>query len=238
MPLQLKDNGKTHYYLDDSNMMLERLNWGGDGIGDALWRTSLSAIAYKSRTLINSIKNCIIYTHKGKMSFVRHPKLKNNDTSRDQSIMALIALKETDKLYYDIVTQNLSFRISDKFTWQDAWLWAKGKYKLWRLFSCYHFIGWFFEPEYSIHLYCWMLWSSRQKAPIIKWYLLNFIIPKKNYLLRALLGVKDHIPHLKPMSDFIWQRNVNAFDGRELNNEEAEYNTLDIDVLKAIVKQL
>ena len=84
-----------------------------------------------------------------------------------------------------------------------------------------------------------MLWTTKQKAPLLRWYLLKFIIPKQNYLCRALVGVKEDIPweELEPMADLQWQRNYpwNDAVNPKLTPEQAEYNNLDIEVLRAVV---
>lgn len=230
--IKLPDNGKTYHYFDNKVMMLERTH-GNHGKGDALWRTSLALIASGLPELKKAITSCVYFVG-GKAKFKRHPEPDNTDASRDQAIMALVALKEHAPEEYRTLSLLLSFRISSKFTWTDAWFWAKGKFTFWRILSCYHFIGWWFEPSYSIHLFCWMVWSSGKKMRLIKWYLLKFIVHKENYLLRALLGVKEEIPTLHPMIDFRWQRDTPWLQGRDLTPEEAEYNTLDLDVLDYI----
>lgn len=233
--IKIHDNGTTNFYFDEFGMMLDRSDWNKHGVGDALWRTSLALIASGNIRLKASV-HCQAMWNNNKVRFRRHPTDHDNDTSRDQSIMALVALKEHHKNAYELIRDHLDFRISKKFTWQDAWFWAKERYLIWRITSCYHFIGWWFEPSYSIHLFCWMVWSSGQKMPLIKWYLLNYIVPKTNYLCRALLGVKEEIPPLTPMDDFRWQRDTPWLQGSDLTPREAEYNTLDLDVLAYVTR--
>jgi len=241
--INLKDNGTTFFYFDKFNMMLERATWGNYHTGDALWRTSLACYASNGmEEIVKAIEGCVVMIN-GKYRFLRHQTNKRDTCSRDQAIMCLIALKRFgDSSYYKSIIKNLDFRISKKFVWQDSYLWAKERYLLWRILSCYHFIGWFLEPSYSIHLFCWMVWSSNKKMKLTKWYLLKFIVSKENYLLRALLGdtFNDQetiaISELKPNIDFRWQRATPWKEGRELTEEEAAYNTLDIDVLNRIIE--
>ncbi len=238
--IKLGDSKKTRFFFDKYNMMLERSSWGDNHIGDALWRTSLMAIATGKEELIEAIKKCITINN-WKYGFIRHPELAEDDCSRDQAIPALIALKLHDPGFYYRVISNLSFIIKDCVIWQDAYLWAKEKYGWWRAISFYRFLSIKFEPSYSKHLFCWQIWHSKQSMPLFKWFLLKFIIPKGNYLCRALLGdsftIEDvkKIMRLRPMIDFRWQRASPWEQGRWLTLEEAEYNTLDLDVLDYIL---
>lgn len=231
--LLLKDNKYTHFYFDKFKMMLER-TWGDFGAGDSLWRTSLALIAYGDSRLVTTVHLCGKLLNK-KWRYIRHPGIKNDDCSRDQSIMAQVALKLHAYPLYKIRIKKLDFRISYKFTWGDAWFWATERYLIWRIINFYKFLFVRLEPEYSHHLFCWMIWSSKQKMPLFRKLMLR-VVNKENYLLRLLLGVTEEIPELKPMSDFRWQRDVSDFDGRELTFQESQFNTLDIDVLKAIIK--
>ena len=238
--IKLGDNKETHFFFDSYNMMLERASWADHHIGDALWRTSLALIASGNKTLIKSVLSCI-YSFKGEYKFKRHPEIKNTDTSRDQSIMAMVSLKLHSYDNYSAVRDNLCYQISDKFNWSDAWFWVKERYLLWRIANFYKFFTVYFEPSYSKHLFCWMIWSSKQNMPLLRW-LMKQVIPKQNYLCRALLGVRDKIPWSKihPRADFIWQRNFppHPVHHRNLDQYESEYNQLDMLVLKYVANSL
>lgn len=209
--IQLKDNEKTRFYFDERGLARERIDGHNNGRGDSLWYSSLFLIASGNKDILEAVKKQV-FKVKGKYRFSRHPEDLDNDTSRDQSIPTLIALKRHNPEFYKEVISNLSFRISGKFTWQDAWFWAKERYGWWTVLSCYHCFSIWFQPMYSVHLLSWMIWHSGKKRRVLRWLLLNKLIPKDNYLLRILLEDKlteedrTAIFTYRPRIDFIWQR--------------------------------
>ena len=243
--INLNNNNKTEYFFDKWNMMLSKLEaYNLFGRGDALWRTSLALICSGMKELVFSVLSCT-KTVNGKIRFVRHPNDFSDTCSRDQAIPAMISLKLYSYENYLHVKNNLSYRISNKFMWLDSWFWAKERYFIWRIISSYHFIGWFLEPSYSIHLFCWMIWSSKQKMPLYKWFLLKFIVHNRNFLLRALLNDEftefenEMIKNYKPRIDLIWQRNfpIDIIEHRRMTEEESEYNELDKLLLDFVIKR-
>lgn len=236
--ITLTKDTKQNFYFDEYNMMLDKSAWPDGGKGDALWRESLATIASNNPWLKAAVNRQCIWV-KGKIRFRRHPEIKTNDTSRDQAIMAHIALKEHYYKYYVRNKENLDFRISKKFTWLDAWFWAKEQYLIWRIINFYKFLFIKFDKSYSKHLFCWMIWSSGEKMPLLRKLMIRNTA-KTNYLCRVLLcdeftdkDIAD-IKTLKPMIDFRWQRDTPWLQGRELTPDE-DLNKLDLEVLNYIL---
>lgn len=236
--LQLKDNGKTYRFFDKYLMMLERDSTNGNNIGDAMWRTSLALIAYGDN-LANAIaKNIQVDDYKKRSAkFYRHPDLDYSDTSRDQVIMADCAGRLRSPAIHQKIQMYSNYRISNKFTWQENWFWLQEKYFWWRLLGFYNLIFLWFQPSYSIHIRCWMMYCSGQKMPLYRW-VLRKIVPKSNYLLRLLIGEKIPLDYeVIPCKDFQWQREEGWInEDRILTGEELEYNALDVDIIKAVLE--
>jgi hypothetical protein len=160
--IKLEDNGKTNFYFDPFGMMLDRSDCNKHGQGDALWRTVLALIAAHGNKgiqqwILTSILKCLEKNKKGKYRFARHPERKGMDSSRDQNIMGMIALKIYFPELHKNVKKNLAFWISPWHCWVDAWFWAKEYYLLWRIISCYKFLFIRYDKSYSLHLFCWMI---------------------------------------------------------------------------------
>lgn len=236
MTINLIDNGLTRFYFDKFYLLQERCV----GLGDSLWRTALLLIATGAKELINSVSSQILIV-RGKYRYDRHPNDKDNDTSRDTSIVAHIALKIHNPELYKKVRDNLSFIISGKFTWQFAWFWAKEDYKTWRICNFYKFLFVRWDSAYSKHLFCWMIWSSGEEMPRLRKLMLKNT-PKWNYLCRALLDdtftaeERYDIENYEPRIDFIWQRDFDRVKHRLMTDEEKEYNVLDKTLLNFVYK--
>jgi len=219
-------------------MMLDRSDSNNHGIGDALWRTSLALIASVNIRIKVAVYSQLVWKN-NKIIFRRHPSDNENDKSRDKAIMAMVSLKERSYTSYDMAKENLNFRISKKFTWLDCWFWAKENYLMWRILSFYKFLFIRFDKSYSKHLFCWMIWSSGEKMPLLRKLMLKNTA-KTNYLLRALLHDKftsedkEDIKTLKSNIDFRWQRETPWLQGRELEPGE-DGNKLDLEVLNYIL---
>lgn len=178
-------------YFDDYNFLLE--SWLEDqGIPDSLWRTAIYSIINPGHTI--NLYSCF------KMGRVyRHPldSLRDyNDCSRDQTVMALTAMKINNMPIPDV-----NYRISDKFTMGDSWLWYKAIkgsrfhsalfLTLWRimlpiLFKWNDLLWWYVQkmhtandkkniywrwqfPFYAFHLLSWMIYclpDSRAKRKL------------------------------------------------------------------------
>jgi len=181
-------------YIDNSGMMMET-GYPDNGEGDALWRTSLAFICYPHlKDLLLGIHRCTV----GEM--LRHPETKRRDTSRDQVVMAIVAFHVNG---YTLPV--VKYRISDKFTMSDSWLWYKSirdsrKAILWRIIS--FFTPWFM-PAYALHIWSWMVYCI-PNTPVLNW--IGLLLCGDNLLLRQLHGAEVEIQYT-PHNDFYWQRN-------------------------------
>lgn len=120
------------------NMMLEKNpSWnpdGDNGMGDALWRTSVSYIAYKDNILRDAIISCFRkftminrknkYWYQGSRAFDRHCE---DDVSRDQTILALTSLKiNGDDEVLNEIANHLPYKLSRRFSMGPTlWIWIK-----------------------------------------------------------------------------------------------------------------
>ncbi|MCB0807297.1 MAG: hypothetical protein KDC05_15980 [Bacteroidales bacterium] len=249
------DNGKTYYYFSDG-MMRDRTADNGDN----LWRTSLAYIAYNHPDLREGMLRCLKWTGEDKVQFYRSVEQDKNDVSRDQITMFLAAMKYHG---HDIkkIVKATPYKISDKYKLTpDMWLWmraAAGSTLARRLF---YMIEWpvvkVYQlwnksniskrkfPAYALHLLAWQLYVLDGNASI-KRSIQNMVEDmgdEENYLVKLLSEqqvTEPQVDSVTPHTDFIWQRyrqtaNVNL---RPLTPEEAEFNTLDVDVLKAVFER-
>ena len=252
LQLLLTDNGKTRFYFKDG-MMRERTV----GEGDNLWRTSLAYIAYRHPTLMEGMLDCLKWNEDGSIRYYRSTEKTDNDFSRDQLTMFLTAMSlsgEDVKKYVKATKWKLSRRFSLTV---DMWLWMRAlggsklartlfylieipiakTYQLWNKSNLSK--GKF--PSYAVHLLAWQVYALNDPSNFNK--SLGSIVTKMadndNYLIKSLLDYPvslEDVLSVKPETGFQWQRDkfdVNPII-RELTVEEAEFNTIDIDVLKAI----
>jgi hypothetical protein len=181
----------------------------------------------------------------------------DENVSRDQVTMFLVAMAlngEEVKKYTKATKWKLSKRY--KLT-VDMWLWMKAlggnklaekmffitqipiakAYQLWNKSN----ISKNKFPSYAVHLLAWQIYSlnsdSKYNASLCS--IVEKMADEDNYLVRLLLGFpvsQQEVDGVKPETGFQWQRD--KYDKgshiRELTPEEAEFNTLDVDVLKAI----
>jgi hypothetical protein len=96
-------------------------------------------------------------------------------------------------------------------------------------------------PAYASHLLAWQIYALNDGSKYQKSLgeIVSKLADEDNYLVRLLLDFpvsKEHVENVKPTTDFQWQRNKEekAKYCRELTPEEAEFNTIDVDVLKVI----
>ena len=251
MDFLLEDNGKTRFYVENG-MFRERTHDNGDN----LWRTSLAYIAYQQPILLKGMLSCTRWEKKNKVRYFRSVEQDDETVSRDQLTMFLVAFAEGggDVRKYVKATP---WRISKKYTLTpDMWLWmrALGGNKIAKsLFYLVEIpIAKFYQlwnkrkkargrfPSYALHLLAWQVYSLKEtsnldhtlKSIIIK------MTPRENYLIRLLgdAGISQaNVDRVVPKTDFQWQRDrYSKAIIRPLTAEEAEYNTLDVDILQTM----
>lgn len=205
---------------------------------NALIRTSRTAIAYDEPELIESVKK-----HFRKFTMINYPKKYwyqacraipreyEDDVSRDQVCMALIALYLKDRESAKEIAEHLPFRLSRRFKMTlTYWLWVKyihtGKYKLFEnlfflemlLTYVITMIGVNFKikgliyPGYALQLTVWQLFIMPD-TKIKKWtqkLLLNLQnkLDDKNFLNKMLLGEDIDVSKIdyKPMNAWRWSK--------------------------------
>jgi len=121
------------FFKKDIKMMLEKPESWQQGYGepDALFRTSLSYIAYGDPILKQGVVSCFTKIFKGKKYYYQgarcYPRYGENDVSRDQTILALSSLKFNDNLdELNEIGRNLRYRLSKRFIMTPAlWIWIR-----------------------------------------------------------------------------------------------------------------
>ncbi len=248
----LVDNGKTYYYFENG-MMRDRIADHGDN----LWRTSLAYIAYGDTSLRNGMLQCAEWIDNDHVQFYRSVEYRENDVSRDQITMFLAAMvfNNQDVKKY---AKGIKWKISNKYKLTlDMWLWihaiagnslARRAFLLleWPVVKVYQIwnkgnISKQKFPAYALHLLAWQMYVLDGNSGIQSNINLMIIsmADEENLLVRLLAGDEiygDQVDEIKPFTDFIWQRyrnNTNALL-RELTPNEAEFNALDVDVLKSV----
>jgi len=255
MPFQLEDNGKTRFYFKDG-MLWER----SVDEGDNLWRTSLAYIAYGNPELKEGMLECTEWVDSNHVQYYRSTYKNDTTVSRDQVTMFLAAMAirgEDVKPYIKATKWRLSKRYSLTL---DMWLWMKAlggskfakklffltevpivkAYRLWDKLN----ISKNKFPSYAVHLLAWQIYSLEDNSNL-KENLGNTVAKMAdddNYLVQLLAGCdvdQSKIDSVVPMTDFVWQRykETTRVDIRLLTEEEAEFNTLDMDVLNYIFNQ-
>jgi hypothetical protein len=209
-------------------------------IHNALIRTARSAITYDEPKLIESVKK-----HFRKFTMINYPKKYwyqacraipreyEDDVSRDQVCMALVALYLKDRNYAKEIAEHLPFKLSRRFKMTITyWLWVKyihtGKHKLFEnlflleifltyalsLFGMKFKIKSLIYPGYALQLSAWQLFIMPD-TKIKKWtqdllLKLQNKLDDKNYLNKMLLGEKIDIDTLdyKPMNAWRWSKYI------------------------------
>lgn len=171
----------TKHYLEE-NMMLEKFSWEGSdqGKGDALWRTSVAYIAYGDPILKTAILKCFRkftminrkkYWYQASRCYDRY---REDDVSRDQVIMAMIALKFNDDLNeLKEITDHLPKKISRRFKISfilQFWMKAVTTNSKWYTFLFHLFELVEFIPSVLINKMLRRL-ASRAQEYDPKWYL-------------------------------------------------------------------
>lgn len=155
---------KESYMYISENMFLEKPEGWADqndhGEYDSLWRTSLGAITYKDKELIQSIFDCFrkfrMINKKGyKYQASRYKnRYQEDDVSRDQVILAFSAMSylnnnklltnKQSKLRFDILS-HIPYKLSRRFNMSPTmYFWVKSQYKNNKIYSflygLFHFI--------------------------------------------------------------------------------------------------
>ncbi len=222
-PLQLKDNGKTRFYVENG-MMRERSHDSGDN----LWRTSIAYIAYKDPALKDGMLSCTRWISPKHVQYYRSVEQTDTDVSRDQVTMFLVAMAlngEDVKKYIKATKWKLSERFSLTI---DMWLWMKalgGSKFAQKMFfvtqipiaKVYHLwnksgLSKKKFPAYASHLLAWQIYALNDGTKYQK--SLSEIVSKladdDNYLVSLLLDLpvsKEQVEKVRPTTDFQWQRN-------------------------------
>ena len=109
-------------------MILERLGYGEDGIGDSVGRNAFAYITWPDASFLKeSILQCIRERDDGYLQFYRYPGRGGDTMSRDHVGAIIVALYiNRDKKELDRILDNLPWRISRKHSQTvDFWLWQK-----------------------------------------------------------------------------------------------------------------
>lgn len=244
-----ENNGKIYRYVEE-NMMLEK-RWKPQE--NALWRTSLSYIAYGEEILKKGIMSCYRQTSDEKGLYVqgmRYPgRYGEDDFSRDQLTSSLAALKirnNIEELKY--IKDNIRRKISKKFKITiDMLFWMKSlEGNKWYGFL-FHLMSIFIVltglitnriakkwtyPKYAYHLFALQFYTSSKSflkglLKRIGWLGLE----EDNYFCKTLLGKKITLFEMEdyePRIGWKWQDDT---DNRILTKQEAEYNATDKDIL-------
>lgn len=253
--LLLNDNGKTRFYFKDG-MMWERTFDEGDN----LWRTSLAFIAYRDPALKEGMLQCLEWNADGSVRYYRSTSKNDETVSRDQVSMFLSAMAlggEDVKKYVKATKWRLSKRYS---LTPDMWLWMRAlggnkfartlfylmeipiakTYQLWNNSNISK--GKF--PAYAVHLLAWQVYALNDPSNLNK-TLSRIIVKmaeKENLLVKLLCDQpvgSQQVLNVKPKNDFQWQRDrYTKVSLRYLTKEEAEFNTIDVDVLRAIYEDI
>lgn len=177
-------NPKSNTYrFVKNNMMLQKNEaWqiGGDnGQGDALWRTAMAYICYERRILKTGILFCFRkfkminkkkFWYQGARSCKR---FREDDFSRDQTIMALTTLKINNDKELKEIGLKLPFRLSRRFRMGlTLWVWiraitGKGKFYTY-LFGVFELCEFLPSVLWNKFLRKIMGWNKEYSA---EWYL-------------------------------------------------------------------
>jgi hypothetical protein len=173
--LNFGDDGKTFWYFDESGMILERLGWGENGVGDAIGRNAFAYICHPNESRLKEyILRCVKIRDDSYVQCYRYPDRGASTMSRDHVgaiILSFYINRDWDEL--DLILQNLPWRLSRKHTQTiDFWLWQK---------TLLH------RKDRFKH---WILSSSFLILTLIQFIL---IVPW-NRLIRCLIGAKNIDP--------------------------------------------
>lgn len=119
---------RSFWYFDNEGMILERLGYGSDGIGDSVGRNAFAYICWPDAYYLkDSILRCIKMGDDGFLQFYRYPDHGADTMSRDHVgaiILAFYINRDKEELKW--ILDNLPWRISRKHSQTiDFWLWQK-----------------------------------------------------------------------------------------------------------------
>jgi len=252
---------KTHRYIENGFVLEDGLE--DEGKGDALLRTMYYSKTKKLSGFDEQIKAfdaCTVNSTETN-GILRHPDLKNNDTSMDAMIGWIIFTKRKLPYYsFREIVSGLPRQISDKYRWSSSWWsWVQslsGKTRGWWFLISTIFMGmayWSNWPLkwlgitdgkkyfhfFNVHLAAWMLYTM-ESGGILKWLAkasLAIATPKSNALVRKLLGWGYNGEQMYSAKGWKWERlpwvKYHGIDNSEITPEKAGI-TLDIDIIKYI----
>lgn len=128
-----QDSDTYRFFKKDIKMMLEKPEGWQEGYGeaDALFRTSISYMAYGGPILKEGVLSCFTKIQNGKKYYYQgarcYPRKGEEDVSRDQTILALSSLKFNDNIEeLNEIGRNLRYRLSKRFIMTPAlWIWIR-----------------------------------------------------------------------------------------------------------------
>jgi hypothetical protein len=175
----------SFWYFDEKAMILERLGYGEDGIGDSVGRNAFAYITWPDASFLKeSILQCIRERDDGYLQFYRYPGRGGDTMSRDHVGAIIVALYiNRDKKELDRILDNLPWRISRKHSQTvDFWLWQKSI--KWKSF-------WVAQLFYILNISFFLI--------VIPW----------NYLIRKIIGIKkidlDENPKFIKFQEKTWR---------------------------------
>jgi len=104
--------------------------WKNDdhGESDSLWRSGISYITYGSKDILSGLLSSFRLRSDGKYQACRcNPQIGEDDVSRDQVILSMVALKIRNRsdLYY--IARQLPYKLSKRYNMTpNLWLWLRG----------------------------------------------------------------------------------------------------------------
>lgn len=170
-------------------MLLERLGYGSDGIGDSVGRNAFAYICWPNASFLKeSILQCIGTGENGYLYFQRYPGSGADTMSRDHVgaiILALYINRDKDELKW--ILDNLPWRISRKHSQTiDFWLWQKAI--KWKSF-------WISQLFYLLNILFFLI-----------------VIPF-NWIIRKIIGIKkidlDNDPKFIKFQEKTWKWYLN-----------------------------
>jgi len=133
----LVKNTDTYFDMEGKMMLEQNESWnidGDNGRGDALWRTGLAYISYGEEIIKQGIMSCYrpfeMINKKGKKIYQASrcsARYREDDVSRDQTIISLAALKVNgNDCELEELVSHLPFRLSRRFIMGPTmWCWLK-----------------------------------------------------------------------------------------------------------------
>lgn len=165
---------KSFWYLDEKGMILERLGYGEDGIGDSAGRNAFAYICWPDASFLKeSTLQCIKERDDGYLQFYRYPGKGGNTMSRDHVGAIILAFFiNRDEAELDWILGNLPWRLSRKHSQTiDFWLWHR---------AIKRESFWIAQIFYFLNILFFLI--------VIPW----------NFLIRKIIGIKKIDIHKNP----------------------------------------